>query len=67
MSVPVAETITLRKDQIKGMIDSLKRAHTAAQSAGHLCSKAARAFHEEAQVIKECSDVMHAYAMDADE
>ena len=61
------ETVVLRKHQVQGMIDSLKRAHTAAQSAGHLCSKAARAFHEEAQVIKECSDVMQAYVAETDE
>ena len=42
-------------------MESLKRAKAAAESAGHLCSKAAKVFKEEAQSIGQCCDVVENY------
>lgn len=53
--------IMLYRVQMQACIDSLKRAKSAAESACHLCSKAARAFGEEAACIQSCQDVLQSY------
>ena len=55
------DTITLSRVQIQAMADSLRRAHTAAESAATLASRASRAFGEEARVIYQCQQVLESY------
>ena len=56
--VAVAENIALSLTQLKTCVDSIKRAKAAAESACVLCSKASRAFGEEAQCLQSCQDVL---------
>ncbi len=58
---PPTEKVVLTKVQLQACIDSLKRAESAAESACHLCSKASRAFGEEAVCIRSCRDVLESY------
>lgn len=56
-----SEVISMSTPQLKACIDSLRRAKDASQSAAALCSKAARAFQEEADVIENCKGVLESY------
>ena len=60
---PFAPTdkIVLTRVQMEACVDSLKRAKVAAESACHLCSKASRAFGEEAASIQSCQEVLMSY------
>ena len=60
MKDPTAN-VMLKVGQLKACIDSLRRAKTAAESACHLCGKAARAFGEEAACIQSCQEVLESY------
>ena len=53
--------VQLSEMQIRACVDSLKRAKTSAESAGNLCSKAARAFNEEVKCIQQCVEVVESY------
>ena len=53
--------IRLSEVQLGACVDSLRRARIAAESAGQLCAKAARAFHEEASCIGSCVEVLESY------
>jgi hypothetical protein len=55
------ETVAMSKVQLMACPDSLRRAKTAAQSAASLCSRAARAFTEESEVIDGCAGVIESY------
>ena len=55
------QKVVLTKVQLQACVDSLKRAKTAAESACHLCSKASRAFGEEAACIQSCQEVLESY------
>ena len=55
------ETVVMSKVQLMACRDSLRRAKTAAQSAASLCSRASRAFTEEAEVIDGCVGVIESY------
>ena len=61
MGEAATDHITLSRVQIQAMVDSLRRAHTAAESAATLASKANRAFCEEARVIYQCEQVLASY------
>jgi len=56
-----SDKVIFTRVQVQACIDSLKRAKTAADSAGQLCSKASRAFYEEASNIQSCCDVLQSY------
>ena len=58
------QQVLISKIQLQACVDSLKRAHTAADSAGHLCSKASRAFFEEAACISNCKAVLESYLVE---
>ena len=53
--------VQLSEMQLMACLDSLKRAKVSAESAAHLCSKAARAFNEEVLCIQQCVDVVESY------
>ena len=55
------DKIVLTRVQMEACVDSLKRAKVAAESACHLCSKASRAFGEEAACIQSCQEVLMSY------
>ena len=55
---PLAENVVLSLTQLKTCVDSIKRAKAAAESACVLCSKASRAFGEEAQCLQSCQDML---------
>ena len=55
---PLAENVVLSLTQLKTCVDSIKRAKSAAESACVLCSKASRAFGEEAQCLQSCQDML---------
>ena len=64
-SMPHTEgSVTLYRQQLQACVDSLRRAHSTAQSACQLCSKASRAFGEEAACIASCQDVLESYLQD---
>ena len=48
--------------QLDACVDSLRRAHNAAEASAALCIKAAKAFQEEAKCIKACCDVLESFA-----
>ena len=56
-----SQHVLLNKVQLRACIDSLNRGKVAAESAGQLCSKAARAFYEEAACITNCREVLESY------
>jgi len=55
------DDIVLNRAQVQAMVDSLKRAKLAAETAGALAARASRAFGEEALVIGSCADALAAY------
>ena len=57
------EMITVNRIQLQACVDSLRRAKSAAESAGQLCAKASRAFLSEAACIQNCQDVLETYPM----
>ena len=55
------DEVVFTKSGMQNIIDSLRRARTAAEAAESLCSKAARAFAEESRTIDECKQVVESY------
>lgn len=55
------DRISLSRLQVQAMVDTLRRAHTAAESAAMLAAKVSRAFAEEALVIDHCEAVLSSY------
>jgi hypothetical protein len=58
------ETLHVSRIQVQACVDSLRRAHSSAESAGQLCAKAAKAFFSEAACIQNCQDVIETYLND---
>ena len=48
--------------QLDACVDSLRRAHNAAEASAAVCTKAAKAFQEEAKCIRACCDVLESFA-----
>ena len=57
-------SVTLYRQQLQACVDSLRWAHSAAESACQLCRKASLAFGEEAACIASCQDVLESYLQD---
>ena len=53
--------IIVSRQQLAGMVDALRRAKMAAETAAQLAARASRAFSEEAQVIGNCADELACY------
>ena len=56
------QTVTLSTAEIDACVTSLRRAGDAAEASADLCSRAARAFTEEARCIQACKEVLESYA-----
>ena len=55
------DEIKLSRVMVQACVDSLKRAKISAESAGQLAAKASRAFHEEANTLQQCAEVLQTY------
>jgi len=55
------EVVTLGYHQYLACVDSLRRASYAAEASQALCTKAARAFEDEAACLQRCTEILESF------
>ena len=55
------DRVLMSKQELKNISDSLRRAKGACDAAEKLCTKAARAFAEESDCVKQCKEVVDSF------